>query len=191
MATISSKAASSRHHPGLIAGVAAAGVIAGLAVNFGRKLAVQSVTAMAGEWIEALAAEHRATLEIFDALEQTDETQKPRRTTLLAQLKHALVKHAVQEENVIYPAMRQHGLTDAADGLNHDHGYVKQFLFELTELPRSSPEWHSKLVAFRREIERHMREEEEVLFPRLRAQLSQEASDHLTIAMNKEGFKAA
>jgi len=36
-----------------------------------------------------------------------------------------------------------------------------------------------------------MTEEEETLFPGLKAQLSTEASKKLTLAMNKEGFKIA
>ena len=138
---------------------AAIGVAAGLAANLLRKAAVQAPTVFAGPWDEALAAEHAAALKLFDALEKTDEKATKRRTLLLAQLKHSIAKHAFQEENVVYAMMRDQGLTEAADHLNHEHGYVKQYFFDLTEMPRNDPAWLPKLKEFRGLIESHMREE--------------------------------
>lgn len=170
---------------------AVAGLAVGMAANLGRKAVVQGMTANAGDWSEGLTAEHNAVSKIFDALELTTEENTTKRTVLLTQLKHALGKHAFQEENVVYPAMREHGLTDEADHLNHDHGYVKQFLFELTEMERSNPMWLAKAREFRTELDRHVREEEDTLFPKLRAALGPDGNDHVTAAMNKEGFKLA
>ena len=84
-------------NPALLLGAAAAGFAAGLFANLGRKAAVQSLTALKGEWDEGLKAEHRLTMKIFDAIEQTDERDIARRKTLLVQLQHALAKHAVEE----------------------------------------------------------------------------------------------
>lgn len=176
---------------GLAVGAAAAGLVAGLAANFVRKAIVQGPTALAGQWDEALAAEHAATLLIFDKLEQTDDGQAAKRTVLLTQLKHALAKHALQEENAVYAALRDHSQTEDADHLNHDHGYVKQFLYDLTILPRGNPAWLGKVREFRVLIERHMHEEETEIFPRMRAALSEQENKDLTIAMNKEGLKIA
>ncbi|ONF96049.1 hemerythrin domain-containing protein [Sphingomonas jeddahensis] len=170
---------------------AAAGVAIGLAANLLRKAAVQGPTAMAGNWDVALAAEHAAALKIFDLIEQTDQDDTGKRSTLLMQLKHAVGKHAFQEENVIYTMMRDHGLTESADHLNHEHGYVKQYFFDLTEMAKDDPAWLPKVKEFRAMIESHMREEEKDLFPRLRSKLSDEQNKHVTAAMNKEGFKLA
>jgi hemerythrin-like domain-containing protein len=170
---------------------AATGAVAGLFANLLRKAAVQAPTVMAGSWDTALAAEHAATLKIFDLLEKTSEEDSGRRSFLLMQLKHAIGKHAFQEENVVYAMMRDQGLSEAADHLNHEHGYVKQYLFDLTEMAKSDAGWLPKLKEFRGLIEKHMREEEEDLFPRLRQQLSEAQNKHITAAMNKEGFKLA
>ncbi|WP_277982032.1 hemerythrin domain-containing protein [Sphingomonas phyllosphaerae] len=99
-----------------------------------------------------------------------------------------IAKHAFQEENVVYAEMRDHGLTEGADRLNHEHGYVKQYLFELGAMAKDDPAWLPKLRAFRAMIEEHMREEEEDLFPSLRAQLSDEQNHSVTVAMNREGL---
>ena len=176
---------------GAMLGIAAAGVLAGLVASVGRKAVVQGVSALSGDWFEALKTEHKMALGIFDKLEATKDSQTTKRAMLLMQLKHALSKHAFEEENAIYPALRDHDEREEADHLNHDHGYVKQFLYELTILPKNSPAWLPKLREFRSALEKHIREEEDTIFPALQASLSDEENSQLTFAMNKEGFKLA
>jgi hemerythrin superfamily protein len=176
---------------GAIAGAAAAGVTFGVLAMIGRKVAVQAPTFLAGEWDEALAAEHAAVLKLFDAIEATTDRNTIKRSILLAQLKHALAKHALEEENAVYPALRQIGEVYGADKLNKEHGYVKQYLYDLENLPNGSPAFLEKIRAFRNDIEHHMREEEDVLFPRLKSTLGDERNKQLTAAMNKEGYKLA
>jgi hemerythrin-like domain-containing protein len=176
---------------GVIAGAAAGGMALGVLALLGRKAAVQAPTALAGNWDEALALEHQATLKVFDAIEATDESATTKRNMLLAHLKHALMKHAVEEENVVYPALRDAGQIEAADALTKEHGYVKQYLYDLENTPTASPDWIAKVRKFRADIEQHMQEEEMHLFPMLRAQLSEERNKTLTLQMNKEGFKVA
>ncbi|WCT74051.1 hemerythrin domain-containing protein [Sphingomonas naphthae] len=174
-----------------VAGAAAAGLFVGFAANFVRKAIVQAPTALAGDWAEALAAEHKATLALFDRIEETGEAQTSRRSFLLMQLKHALAKHALEEENAIYAALRDNGQTEEADKLNGDHGYVKQYLYDLTVMAKDSPAWIAKVAEFRRRLETHMQEEERDIFPALRHSLSDEQNHELFVAMNKEGLKIA
>jgi hemerythrin superfamily protein len=170
---------------------AVGGLVVGLMANVGRKVVMQLMDSANGSWDEILKAEHDATLMIFDKLQETGPDHVAKRKLLLLQLKHALTKHALEEENVVYPTMRKHGLTDEADELNNDHGYVKQFLFELGNMEPSDPAWGTKVDDFRRQIESHMREEETTLFPQLREKLDEEANSAMTAALNKEGVMAA
>ena len=176
---------------GTLLGVVAAGAALGVAAMIGRKAVVQAPTLMAGDWDVALAAEHKATLNVFDTLQATTSKNSAKRSMLLANLKHMLSKHAFQEENVVYPALRDSGQTEAADHLNSDHGYVKQYLYELTNCPKSSDRFLEILAKFRTDFEKHIREEEDELFPALKGQLSDESNRTLTVSMNKEGFKMA
>lgn len=172
-------------------GVAAAGLAAGFALNMGRKAIVQAPSVAAGDWLEAIKLEHKAALALFDALLATEDAQVAKRTLLLAQLKHALGKHAFMEENTVYPALRVWGDRADADKLNHDHGYVKQALYELENLDKDSPYFLEKVTSFRTELEAHIREEEEAIFPPLHAGLGDEGNAKLTAAANKESFKMA
>ena len=65
------------------------------------------MSGMAGDWDEILAAEHDATMAIFDKMLATDASQTFKRGMLLTKLTHALDKHAHQEEMVVYPALRE------------------------------------------------------------------------------------
>lgn len=186
-----SRPAQSGKSTGAVIGAAAAGVAIGLIANLGRKAAVQAPTILAGDWDEALAAEHAAVLKLFDALQATTDRNTTKRSMLLMQMKHSLAKHALQEENTIYPALRDAGQTEQADHLNHDHGYVKQFLYDLENMPKDSPAFLEKVAEFRRAIEEHAGEEENTIFPALKSRLSEEQNKKLTFAMNKEGLKLA
>ena len=175
---------------GTLLGVAAAGAAAGFAANLGRKFVIQFATGR-GDWFESLKNEHEMVLKIFDKMEATRDDQTMMRSLLLTQLKHALGKHALEEENVIYPALRDANEASDADHLNHDHGYVKTYLYELDTMDNDSPEWKAKVREFRAMTEKHIREEEDRIFPDFHSSLSEEQNKKLTSAMHKEGMKLA
>ena len=176
---------------GVLMGAAMAGAAVGIAANVGRKLFVQFAGAASGDWFDALKAEHQATLGLFDKIEATDDSQTMMRSHLLMKLKYALAKHAHEEENVVYPALRQANLAHDADALNSEHGYVKTYLYELETLRNDSPEWLARVRDFRSMIQEHMRMEEDEIFPRFRELLTDEQNSKITAMMHKEGFKFA
>ncbi|HET9638919.1 MAG TPA: hemerythrin domain-containing protein [Allosphingosinicella sp.] len=176
---------------GVLAGAAIAGAAVGIAANFGRKFLMQMPSAAAGDWFEALKAEHKATLAVFDQIEATGDSQTTLRTALLMKLKYALTKHAHEEETIIYPALRQANSVHDADALNAEHGYVKTYLYELENLAKDGPGWLARVRDFRAMLEEHIRMEEDEVFPAFKQVLSEEQNARLTSAMNREGFKMA
>ena len=176
---------------GVLMGAAVAGAAVGLAANMGRKLFVQMSSSAGGDWVEALTTEHEMALAIFDKIEATADDQTMMRSHLLTKLKYALTKHALEEENVVYPALRQANLTEEADELNSEHGYVKTYLYELETLAKDSPEWLARVRDFRSMIEEHMKMEENEVFPAFKRSLSDKQNAKLTAMMNKEGFRHA
>lgn len=176
---------------GVIAAAAMAGAAVGIAANLGRKFVVQGIGASAGNWAETLTAEHQLVLALFDKLEATGDEQVWMRAHLLTKIKNALGKHALEEENVIYPALRRANSAHDADALNGEHGYVKTYLYELENMAKDDAGWLAKARELRAMLEEHMRMEEEEVFPALRAGLSEEQNAELTRAMNREGLKLA
>jgi hemerythrin-like domain-containing protein len=176
---------------GALLGAVAAGAAFGIAANFGRKFLVQATSASTGDWVDALTAEHAATLALFDKLELTDDSQTTQRTALLKKIKYALSKHAIQEEMVVYPALRQANFASDADHLGEEHGYIKTYIYELDNMAKDNSEWLARARDFRNLLESHMNEEEKDIFPTFRARLSDDQNAKITTLMNKEGFKFA
>jgi len=169
-------------------GAAALGVVAGLALGRGKKTVAQATTALHGDWLGVLKAEHRAVQKLLKAMTDTDFGDAARRTLLLEKIGDALTRHAVKEENILYPALREAD-PDRAAGLYADHAEMKALLRELKELAPEDPQWERKARAYRKLIEGHIRAEEKVLFPPFHAALDPVANEKLTKQMNREGSK--
>ena len=172
-------------------GALAAGAAIGIGANWARKFLTQKSESMAAgnEWDEILKLEHKATLAKFDMLLATDDSDTGKRAALVKTIHYALNKHAHQEEQVVYPALRQANEAVDADHLEHEHGYVKTFLYELENMKKDSPEFLVRVREFRNLIEEHARMEEEQVFPRFKQVLSPEQDKKITALMNKEGMK--
>ena len=151
--------------PACLAAAAVAGAAVGFAANYGRRMLVQGIGAAAGDWADMLKAEHPG-----DAGAVRQDRGDERRPDLGAiapadEAQSALGKHAHQEENVIYPALREANSAHDADALNAEHGYIKTYLYELETLPNDSPDWLARVRDFRSMIQEHMRMEEDEVFP--------------------------
>lgn len=176
---------------GALISAAVAGAAVVVAANLGRKLIVQGMSGISGDWDEVLATEHKMTLAVFDKMLATDETQKIKRGMLLTKLTHALNKHAHEEEMVVYPALREANERIDADHLEQEHGDVKTYLFKLAEMPADSPEWLPTVREFRDTIARHARMEEDEVFPRFKSSITDAQNKHITSLVNKDGFMMA
>ena len=176
---------------GAAAGAAAVGFIAGVAANTARKAAVQGLEATKGDWFDVLKAEHQAVEALFETLLKTDDSEKMKRTKLLLALEQALGKHALQEEDVVYPHLRLAGIETETKELAAEHGDIKTYLHELEELPKDDPKWIARVREFHKLVDHHIHLEETEIFPRFRDQLSAEDNARLTKRMHLEGLKLA
>jgi iron-sulfur cluster repair protein YtfE (RIC family) len=174
----------------LMAGVAGFGL--GMMVSAGRKAAAQAATFAAGDWFEGLKAEHQVARGLLEKLAATREEDVAKRAALVFELQHAMGKHQVQEEYVVYCVVAAHGQADVAESLNADHFEVKQGLYELEMIGKEKrPGFLEKVAAIRTAFESHVREEEDEVFPALQVMLTDAEKSALTSRMNREGFKVA
>ncbi|WP_374468057.1 hemerythrin domain-containing protein [Phenylobacterium sp.] len=176
---------------GAVATGAALGLVAGLAIPHARKAVMQGPSLAAGDWVAALTAEHRLVEKMFDQLLKTHDDEMLKREMLLAKIAYALTKHAIEEENVIYPALAENARTDQSHHLAEDHLEVKTFIYDLRRTPTTDPRWLIKARAFWTSLSEHMREEEEDVFPALRDALPPDENAKLFKMLNWEGFKVA
>jgi hemerythrin superfamily protein len=178
-------------HSGPLIGAALAGAAIGFAANIGRKFAMQGMEAAAGDWLDMLEKDHDEIQKLVEQMLATDESQTWKRSMLLMKLAHKLDKHAYEEENVIYPALRDDNDTVEADQLDTEHGHVKTLIFELKQMESHSPLWLETVRKLRDSLDEHIRMEEEQVLPKLKQDLDEEQNAKLTNMVNKAGFTMA
>ncbi|WP_406431042.1 hemerythrin domain-containing protein [Streptomyces sp. NBC_01589] len=142
-----------------------------------------------GDVIEELTADHREVDGLFDRIEAVP-ARGPERRRLLDQLTIELVRHAVAEEQHLYPAVREHvpGGNALADKEIDDHSRVEQLLKDLEGMDGDDPELIHLFVKLRTEVRAHVQDEESNLFVQLRAACGPEVLDLLgqEVRMAKE-----
>ncbi len=169
-----------------------AGMLMGLAAGriappvAGRALG--SMSGMAGrDPFDALTQDHRKLLALFDIIEQTDDSARLRRSTLLFQLKRMLTAHALAEEDIIYPMLRDDAQRqEMASQLYREHAEMKVRLFELEHQAKDNPGWIDRLRELREIIAGHARQEEDSEFPRLRQVLGSDGKARLLGEIRRE-----
>jgi iron-sulfur cluster repair protein YtfE (RIC family) len=116
---------------------------------------------------DQLIQDHRRILSILDQMIWEDATT--RRGKLFLQLKRTLAKHAMAEEDVVYPLLIEGRLSD--DDVKHlyeEHADIKISLFRLERMLKNKEDWTSTVRDLRELVQKHAREEEEIEFPKLR-----------------------
>jgi len=131
-----------------------------------------------------LKADHRKVEELFSQLESARGQAKIR---VFQQIKTELDLHAQIEEKVFYPALEEpketHELTMEA---YEEHDVVKKLLRELSRAKSPNEEWEAKAKVLQENVEHHVEEEENELFTKAEAVLSQEELETLGEQMESE-----
>lgn len=122
-----------------------------------------------------LKADHKEVSALFEKLEHTTERGVKSRTELFETLSRELDVHMLVEETVLYPLLKSR---DGARALSfeavEEHNVAKMLLQALIAMPVDSEEWTAKLAVLKENVEHHIREEENELFPKAREELSPE-----------------
>jgi iron-sulfur cluster repair protein YtfE (RIC family) len=121
---------------------------------------------------QRLVEEHRSVLSMLDRLIAASEEARPRRMALFLGVKRSLAKHALAEEDVVYPILQTEiGDAAAAAQLYKEHGEMKVHLYQVETALKRNANWAGPGRSLHALIERHARDEEDVQFPRLQAHL--------------------
>ncbi len=131
-----------------------------------------------------LKADHRKVEELFSQLESASGQAKMR---VFEQIKTELELHTHIEEKIFYPALEKpkqtHDLTLEA---YEEHDVVKKLLRELSRAKTPNEEWEAKAKVLQENVEHHVEEEENELFEKAEAALSEEQIEALGEQMEAE-----
>ena len=173
------------------AGAAALGVVAGLSLGRARRAVARASMALSGDWEGQMKAEHKALKKMLQAMAGTGVADAAERAALLATASDALTRHAVEEENVIYPALRACGLTSAVKTQLDEHADMRAMIRELQTLSPEDPSWTQTAKRLKALVTRHVRQEEQDLFPALHDGGLDGENDRLTQLVRSEGLKVS
>lgn len=130
--------------------------------------------------IELLKKDHEKVSGIFEKLESTTERAIKTREELFTQLKQELDIHTQIEEQIFYPAIKEAEETrDITLEAYEEHHVVKVLLAELDKLPKDDETWGAKLTVLKENVEHHVEEEEDEMFPSVKKVLSSEQIEAL------------
>jgi DUF438 domain-containing protein len=173
------------------AGAAALGVVAGLSLGQARKAVAKASMALIGDWEKQMKAEHRALKKVLQAMADSGAKDAAERAALVEGAADMLTKHAVEEENIIYPALRACGLTSAVRAQLEDHADMRQMIREMKELAPEDPAWLETAKRLKTLVQRHVRQEEQELFPVLHDTRLAAENQRLTELVRAEGMKVS
>ncbi len=173
------------------AGAAALGVIAGLSLGRARRAVAKASMALNGDWERQLKTEHRALKKLLKAMVDSPMENAAERAALLAQVAEALARHTLEEENIIYPALRACGVTSAVKAQIEEHADMRAIIRTLEETAPEDPAWIASAKGLRALVLRHARQEEEELFPVLHDGALAGDNDRLTHLVRREGLRVS
>ncbi|MFN8622194.1 MAG: hemerythrin domain-containing protein [Chloroflexota bacterium] len=115
--------------------------------------------------IQMLKADHDKVKQLLTELESTTERGVKRRTELFATIKAELTVHEVIEEEIFYPALKEHPKAkDIVLEGYEEHHVVDLLMGELSSLDVSDETWGAKATVMKENVEHHIEEEEGDMF---------------------------
>jgi iron-sulfur cluster repair protein YtfE (RIC family) len=139
-----------------------------------------------GDPFKQLITDHRKILGVLDQMRACDTESGLRRSALYLMLKRKLAKHAMAEEDVVYPIVHGSAEGDRRKHLYDEHADMKILLFDLEEKLKNRSDWTSTVRRLRDLVHQHADEEETIIFPQLRQQLGRENSPRVSGQISRE-----
>ena len=116
-----------------------------------------------------LKEDHRKVKKMLAELESTTERGVKTREELFTRLKQELVVHEAIEEEIFYPALKEHPKTKeiALEGYE-EHHVVDTVMAEIEGVAYDDEKWGAKFSVMKENLEHHIEEEEGEMFKQAR-----------------------
>lgn len=128
---------------------------------------------------DAIKQDHDSHRQVLDKLDATSG-DSPERKSLYATMKQELEAHTAAEEETFYATLlaKPAGQEQARHSVN-EHKEAVDLLGELDETEFSSPGWLTRFRKLKDELEHHMDEEENEVFPKARKLINEATAENL------------
>jgi hemerythrin-like domain-containing protein len=134
--------------------------------------------------IAMLKADHEKVKELLAELETTTERGAKTRAELFATIKGELTVHETIEEEIFYPALKEHPKAkELVLEAYEEHHVVDTAMAELEGLDVSDETWGAKATVMKENVEHHIEEEESEMFKQARQVFDRQELDDLGTRM--------
>jgi hemerythrin-like domain-containing protein len=142
--------------------------------------------------ITLLTGEHTAMKKLLTELESTTERGVKTREELFGRIKTDLTLHEVIEEEIFYPALKEHPKAKeiVLEGYE-EHNVVDMIVGEMEGLAFDDETWGAKAKVMQENIEHHMEEEEGDMFRKARQVFNESELEELGERMARRREQAA
>jgi len=144
--------------------------------------------------IALLEEDHRKMKKLLSELESTTERGVKTREELFATVKDELTVHETIEEEIFYPALKEHPKTkEITLEAYEEHHVVDMVMAEIEGVPYDDERWGAKFKVMKENIEHHIEEEEKEMFKQARQAFEEDELEALGERMKarKEQMTAA
>ncbi len=125
---------------------------------------------MAQNVIDILKQEHEMVLSQLSELSSKGTSNRGQKYN---SFKENLIPHMIGEEQAVYPRLMESGMRDMALEAIEEHNAVKTLLGQLDSASTSEEDvWVAKLKVIEENVEHHISEEEEKIFPQMQQKMS-------------------
>jgi len=119
--------------------------------------------------ITLLEEDHRKMKKLLSELESTTERGVKTREELFATVKDELTVHETIEEEIFYPALKDHPKTkEITLEAYEEHHVVDMVMAEIEGVAYEDERWGAKFKVMKENIEHHIEEEEKEMFKQAR-----------------------
>jgi iron-sulfur cluster repair protein YtfE (RIC family) len=135
-----------------------------------------------------LKKDHRMVSGLIMTLEMTPKFSGMARKTLFNQIRNSLIIHTQCEEEIFYPAIRNLSFVEESgkvDEAYREHQTVKHFLNQMSNMDATSDEFDRKLTQLKQEVQHHVEEEENEMFPMATSRMSTERLEDIGEQIHK------
>ena len=128
--------------------------------------------------VELLKQDHKELKKMLKTALEAEGSEE--REDMLDHVRSELVRHERIEEEIFYPRLKSDEKTKeiVLEGYE-EHHVADVILDELLEIPPTSELWKAKVKVLKENIEHHIKEEEDEMFPKARRILSSDQLEHL------------
>jgi hypothetical protein len=144
--------------------------------------------------IQLLKDDHEKMKRLLSEAEQTTEQAVKTREELFTTIKEELTVHETIEEEIFYPALKDHPKTkEIALEAYEEHHVVDMVMAEIEGVAFDDETWAAKFKVMKENIEHHIEEEEKEMFKQARDAFEQQELEDLGARMTarKEELLAA